>query len=70
MILFMAMPFVIGLINIAVPLQIGARDVAFPYLNAVSFWLMVAGGILLNISFIIGGSPDSGWTSYFPLATQ
>jgi len=70
MILFMAMPFVIGLVNIVVPLQIGARDVAFPYLNAVSFWLMVAGGILLNISFIIGGSPDSGWTSYFPLAAE
>ncbi|WP_439096764.1 cytochrome aa3 quinol oxidase subunit I [Bacillus massiliigorillae] len=70
MILFMAMPFVIGLINIVVPLQIGARDVAFPYLNAVSFWLFVAGCILLNVSFIFGGSPDAGWTSYFPLASE
>lgn len=70
MILFMAMPFVVGLMNIVVPLQIGARDVAFPYLNALSFWLFVAGAILLNISFIIGGSPDAGWTSYFPLASE
>ncbi|MEH6941354.1 cytochrome aa3 quinol oxidase subunit I [Bacillus sp. JJ722] len=70
MILFMAMPFVIGLMNIVVPLQIGARDVAFPYLNAVSFWLFFAGAMLLNISFVFGGSPDAGWTSYFPLASE
>lgn len=68
MILFMAMPFIIGLMNIVIPLQIGARDVAFPYLNAVSFWLFFAGAMLLNVSFIIGGSPDAGWTAYFPLA--
>lgn len=68
MILFMAMPFLFGIINIVVPLQIGARDVAFPYLNAISFWLTVAGALLLNISFFVGGSPDAGWTSYFPLA--
>lgn len=68
MILFMAMPFVIGLMNIVIPLQIGARDVAFPRLNAVSFWLFAAGCGLLNLSFIIGGSPDAGWTAYFPLA--
>ncbi|WP_155591804.1 cytochrome aa3 quinol oxidase subunit I [Lysinibacillus cavernae] len=68
MILFMAMPFVIGLMNIVIPLQIGARDVAFPRLNAVSFWLFAAGAGLLNLSFIIGGSPDAGWTAYFPLA--
>ena len=69
MILFMAMPFVIGLMNIVIPLQIGARDVAFPRLNAVSFWLFKAGAGLLNLSFIIGGSPDAGWTAYFPLAS-
>lgn len=69
MILFMAMPFVIGLMNVVVPLQIGARDVAFPRLNAVSFWLFFAGAMLLNISFVIGGSPDAGWTAYFPLAS-
>lgn len=68
MILFMAMPFVIGLMNVVIPLQIGARDVAFPRLNAVSFWLFFAGAMLLNISFVIGGSPDAGWTAYFPLA--
>ena len=68
MILFMAMPFIIGLINVAMPLQIGARDVAFPYLNAISFWLFFFGAMLLNLSFVIGGSPDAGWTSYTPLA--
>ncbi|MGN1402209.1 MAG: cytochrome aa3 quinol oxidase subunit I [Bacillus sp. (in: firmicutes)] len=69
MILFMAMPFIIGLMNIVIPLQIGARDVAFPYLNAVSFWLFFAGAMLFNISFVIGGSPDAGWSAYFPLAS-
>ncbi|WP_152395081.1 cytochrome aa3 quinol oxidase subunit I [Paenibacillus guangzhouensis] len=69
MILFMAMPFIIGLMNIVVPLQIGARDVAFPRLNAVSFWLFFAGAMLFNLSFVIGGSPDAGWTAYFPLAS-
>lgn len=69
MILFMAMPFIIGLMNVVVPLQIGARDVAFPRLNAVSFWLFMAGAMLFNISFVVGGSPDAGWTAYFPLAS-
>ena len=68
MILFMAMPFVIGLMNVVVPLQIGARDVAYPFLNAFSFWLFFVGAMLFNISFVIGGSPDAGWTTYFPLA--
>ncbi|MFJ8071266.1 cytochrome aa3 quinol oxidase subunit I [Peribacillus sp. NPDC096447] len=68
MILFMAMPFIIGLMNIVTPLQVGARDVAFPRLNAVSFWLFFMGAMLFNISFVVGGSPDAGWTSYFPLA--
>ncbi|MDF2855906.1 MAG: quinol oxidase subunit 1 [Neobacillus sp.] len=68
MIIFMAMPFIMALMNFVVPLQIGARDVAFPRLNALSFWLFFAGAMLLNISFVIGGSPDAGWTSYFPLA--
>ncbi|TCZ78724.1 cytochrome aa3 quinol oxidase subunit I [Paenibacillus albiflavus] len=70
MILFMAMPFIIGLMNVVVPLQIGARDVAFPRLNAISFWLFAAGAMLFNISFVIGGSPDAGWTAYFPLASN
>lgn len=68
MIMFMAMPFVFSFMNYLVPLQIGARDVAFPRLNAISFWLFFFGAMLFNISFVIGGSPDAGWTSYFPLA--
>ncbi|MGE6598600.1 cytochrome aa3 quinol oxidase subunit I [Bacillus proteolyticus] len=68
MILFMAMPFVMGLMNLVVPLQIGARDVAYPFLNALSFWLFFIGAMLFNIAFVIGGSPDAGWTSYFPMA--
>ncbi|RFU68138.1 cytochrome aa3 quinol oxidase subunit I [Peribacillus saganii] len=68
MILFMAMPFIMALMNFVVPLQIGARDVAFPRLNALSFWLFFMGAMLFNISFVVGGSPDAGWTSYFPLA--
>ena len=68
MIIFMAMPFIMAFMNIVVPLQIGARDVAFPRLNALSFWLFFMGAMLINISFVVGGSPDAGWTSYFPLA--
>lgn len=68
MILFAAMPLLIGLMNVVIPLQIGARDVAFPQLNALSFWLFFVGAMLFNISFVIGGSPDAGWTFYFPLA--
>jgi cytochrome aa3-600 menaquinol oxidase subunit I len=68
MIMFMAMPFIFAFMNYVVPLQIGARDVAFPRLNAISFWLFFFGAMLFNISFVIGGSPDAGWTSYFPLA--
>lgn len=68
MIFFVAMPLLIGLMNIAVPLQIGARDLAFPYMNALSFWLFLTGGVLVNASFVLGGSPTAGWTSYVPLA--
>ncbi len=68
MILFMAMPFIFAMFNIAVPLQIGARDVAYPYVNAISFWLFFFAALLLNLSFVIGGSPDSGWTAYPPLS--
>lgn len=68
MILFMAMPFITFFFNFLVPLQIGARDVAFPRLNNLAFWLFFMGMGLFNISFVIGGSPDAGWTSYFPLA--
>ncbi|MBX5476975.1 MAG: cbb3-type cytochrome c oxidase subunit I [Clostridia bacterium] len=68
MILFMAMPFIFALFNMVVPLQIGARDVAFPVLNAVSFWLFFFGALLFNLAFVFGGSPDAGWTSYPPLS--
>lgn len=68
MILFMAMPLMFGLFNIIVPLQIGARDVAFPFLNSLSFWLFFWGAMLFNVSFVIGGSPDTGWLAYPPLS--
>ncbi|AUW94914.1 cytochrome c oxidase subunit I [Sulfobacillus sp. hq2] len=67
MIFFMAMPLIFAMFNIAIPLMIGARDVAFPRLNAISFWLFAFAGFLFNISFVIGGSPNAGWTSYPPL---
>ncbi|NBD23742.1 cbb3-type cytochrome c oxidase subunit I [Paenibacillus glycinis] len=68
MILFMAMPLMFGLFNIAVPLQLGARDVAFPFLNSLSFWLFFMGAMLFNMSFVIGGSANAGWLSYPPLS--
>src|SRR6267154_202878 len=54
MIFFMAMPFVIGVMNVVVPLQLGVRDVAFPTLNSVSFWLTASGALLINISLAVG----------------
>ena len=54
MIFFVAMPLIVGLMNIVVPLQIGARDVAFPFLNSLSFWLFVSGALLMNISLFVG----------------
>ncbi len=68
MIFFVAMPLMFGLINIAVPLQIGARDVAFPYLNALSFWLFVVGVILANMSLLIGDFAHTGWLAYPPFS--
>src|SRR5690625_52976 len=70
MIFLAGMPILIGLMNAAMPLQIGARDVAFPFLNSLSFWLFFFGGMLLNVSFLLGGAPDAGWTSYASLALQ
>lgn len=64
MIFFVAMPFLIGLMNIAVPLQIGARDVAFPKLNQISLGLTAAGGFLIMISLMIGEFSTGGWTGY------
>jgi len=68
MIFFVAMPFMIGLMNIVVPLQLGVRDVAFPTLNSVSFWLTATGALLVNISLGIGEFARTGWLPYPPLS--
>ncbi|WP_373285983.1 cytochrome c oxidase subunit I [Marinithermofilum abyssi] len=68
MIFLVSLPLLFGLMNVVVPLQIGARDVAFPFLNALGFWLYFAGGLLLNLSWLFGGAPDAGWTNYATLA--
>ena len=68
MIIFMAMPFFTGLMNLAVPLQIGARDVAFPFLNSLSFWLLVSGVVLINLSLGVGEFAKTGWVAYPPLS--
>lgn len=67
MIFFVAMALMFGLINIVMPLQIGARDVAFPFLNSVSFWLFFAGMVLINFALIFGGFSNGGWLGYPPL---
>jgi cytochrome o ubiquinol oxidase subunit 1 len=68
MIFFVAMPLIVGLMNIIVPLQIGARDVAFPFLNSLSFWLFVSGALLMNISLFVGEFAATGWLAYPPLS--
>lgn len=68
MIFFAAMPVIFAFMNAIVPLQIGARDVAFPFVNALGFWLFFFGGVLLNTSWFLGGAPDAGWTAYPPLS--
>lgn len=68
MIFFVAMPFMVGLMNFAVPLQLGVRDVAFPTLNSVSFWLTAAGALLVNLSLVIGEFARTGWIPYPPLS--
>src|SRR6202522_627281 len=68
MIFFMAMPFMIGLMNFVVPLQLGVRDVAFPVLNAVSFWLTASGALLVNVSLVVGNFARTGWLAYPPLS--
>jgi cytochrome c oxidase subunit 1 len=66
MIFLVAMPLGAAFANYFIPLQIGARDVAFPRLNALSFWVFLAGGIFLNTSWIFGGGADGGWFAYAP----
>src|SRR4051812_7520722 len=68
MIFFGAMPFMIGLMNFVVPLQLGVRDVAFPTLNSVGFWLAATGALLVNLSLVIGEFARTGWLPYPPLS--
>src|SRR5271155_4935292 len=68
MILFVAMPFMIGLMNIVLPLQLGVRDVAFPTLNSVSFWLTATGALLINLSLVVGVFSRTGWLPFPPLS--
>lgn len=70
MIFLFIIPMLTGFANYLVPLQIGAADIAFPRLNAMGFWMLVAGGIILYSSIFLGGLPDSGWTGYAPLTTS
>jgi len=68
MIFFVAMGFMFGLINLILPLQLGSRDVAFPFLNATSFWLFTAGMLLINMSLVLGEFSAAGWLAYPPLS--
>jgi cytochrome c oxidase subunit I len=70
MLLLSAIPIVVGFMNYLVPLMIGAPDVAFPRLNALSFWLSLFGGLLVYFSFVAGGPPDAGWFAYPPLSDR
>ncbi len=68
MIFFVAMPLVTGLMNLVVPLQIGARDVAFPFLNNLSFWMTAGGAVLVKVSLGVGEFAQTGWLAYPPLS--
>ena len=68
MIFFVAMPFVIGFMNFVVPLQLGVRDVAFPTMNNVSFWLTASGALLVNLSLFLGEFARTGWLAFPPLS--
>ena len=71
MVFFFTIPMLAGIGNYVLPIQIGARDMAFPRLNAVSFWLLIpAGAMMLTSMFLHGGSAASGWTSYPPLSAR
>jgi len=70
MVFFMGMPILIGIGNYLVPLQIGARDMAFPRLNALGFWVTLLGGLLVHASFATGGAPAIGWFAYAPLTER
>src|SRR5271166_7185531 len=68
MIFFVAMPLVTGMMNFVVPLQIGARDVSFPFLNNFSFWMTVAGAVIVMMSLFVGDFARTGWLAYPPLS--
>ncbi|CAG9210938.1 cytochrome bo3 ubiquinol oxidase subunit 1 [Paraburkholderia tropica] len=68
MIFFVATPLILGLMNVVVPLQIGARDVAYPFVNSLSFWLSVVGAILVMVSMFVGDFAATGWVAYPPLS--
>ncbi|HEX7049516.1 MAG TPA: cytochrome c oxidase subunit I [Longimicrobiales bacterium] len=70
MIFLVAMPLGVAFFNYLIPLQIGARDVAFPRLNALSYWIYLFGGLFLNASFLFGAAPNGGWFGYAPLTGQ
>jgi len=66
MVFLFVMPMAAGFANYFIPLQIGARDVAFPRINALSFWLLLFAGIFINLSWFLGGAADGGWFMYAP----
>ena len=70
MIFFAVMPLLIGYATYFLPLMIGANEMAFPRLNALSLWLTLLGGLLLHFSYLSGGAPDAGWFSYAPLSEK
>jgi cytochrome c oxidase subunit I len=70
MVFFVGMPILIGVANFVVPLQIGARDMAFPRLNALGFWVTLFGGLLVYASFMTGGGPNFSWFAYAPLTAK
>lgn len=70
MLFLAATPIIFGFANYIMPLQIGARDVASPFLNSLGFWVFFFGGVLLNLSWFVGQVPDAGWTAYVPLSSE
>ncbi|NNC91005.1 MAG: cytochrome ubiquinol oxidase subunit I, partial [Acidimicrobiia bacterium] len=70
MVFLFVMPVSAAFGNYFMPIMLGARDVAFPRLNALSFWIFISGGIFISSSFFLGGFPDGAWVGYSPLATQ
>src|SRR5579863_3736269 len=70
MVFLAIMPLSAAFFNFLIPLQIGARDVAFPRLNAFSYWVYLFGGVFMNISWFVGAAPNGGWFGYAPLTTM